>query len=712
MKSRNRTAFLRSACWLLAGTLLSGTARAENAADTEAVVVTGIRQAYRGDFTTREIPQSIAVIDAQTLADNNLLRLTDALDFNASISRQNNLGGMWDAFAVRGFVGDENLPSGYLVNGFNGGRGFGGPRDVAGLESIEVLKGPAAALYGRGEPGGTVNLVTKQARIGETFGSGSAQYGSFDRVRGEADLNLALGNALTVRLIGYGEQADSFRDTITSRRWGFLPSVGLKLGDSTRLTYDLEWTRTEAPFDRGIVALNNNFGIVPINRFLGEPGDGDHVARALGHQLRLEHAFNANWSVQVGASYRDTKLTGVSSDAALGGARQKLFRDGVSLSRERRSRRYDSEHLVLRAELSGRFTLAGMEHRILLGADHDEFDNDQDFRRRRPPALASSPSDQAGYVINIVNPVYGRFTPPEPAPNTNRLDIQIATGAYLQDQISLTDRLQLRLGGRFDHVKLRVENRLTGVQSNLGADRFSPQVGLVYNTADWLSLYAVYGEGFRANIGTDAAGRIFDPETTRSIEGGAKLSLLDGKLTGTLAVFQMDKTNVLATDTVNIGFLVAIGKARSRGAEVDLTGRLPGNLELRLSYAYVDAEARSAVIDPNSVQIASGDSLLNIPRHTVNVQLAHDMAIGAVNGRIGIGLQHVGTRLGETGTAFMLPSHTLVRLFARANLTKNIEVFGEVQNLFNRRWFANSYSTLWVQPGAPRTASIGVRARF
>jgi iron complex outermembrane recepter protein len=218
--------------------------------------------------------------------------------------------------------------------------------------------------------------------------------------------------------------------------------------------------------------------------------------------------------------------------------------------------------------------------------------------------------------------------------------------------------------------------------------------------------------GFRANIGTGAAGRIFDPETTRLIEGRAKRSLLDGTLTGTLAVFQMDKTNVLATDTVNIGFLVAIGKARSRGAEVDLTGRLPGNLELRLSYAYVDAEARSAVIDPNSVQIASGDSLLNIQRHTVNVQLAHDMAIGAVTGRIRIGLQHVGTRLGETGTAFTLPSHTLVRLFARANLTKNIEVFGEVQNLFNRRWFANSYSTLWVQPGAPRTASIGVRTRF
>lgn len=682
------------------------------AEDADTITVTGIRQAYRGDFETREIPQSIAIISEKVLRDNNTVRLADALDFNASIARQNTLGGMWDAFALRGFAGDENLPSGYLVDGFNGGRGFGGPRDVAGLESIEVLKGPAAALYGRGEPGGTVNLITKQARLGETFGNLSLQYGSFERKRGEADVNLALGDALSVRLIGYGEHADSFRDTITTRRWGVLPSVGLKIGDRTRLTYDLEWTRHESPFDRGIVVLNNNFRTVPIARFLGEPGDGDHVARALGHQLRLEHELNADWSLQFGASHRNTKLTGVSSDAALGSARQKLFVDGVSLSRERRSRLYDSQHSVVRGELSGRFRLAGMEHRILLGADHDAFQNDQDFRRIRPPAVSTSPGEQAAYVIDIKNPVYGRFTPPTPLANTNRLDTQIATGAYLQDQIGLTDRLQLRVGGRFDKVTLRVDNRLTAIKSNLGANRLSPQIGLVHKTANWMTLYAVYGEGFRANIGTDATGRIFSPETTRSIEGGAKLNLLNGKLTGTLAVFEMNKSNVLATDTVNIGYQIAIGKARSRGAELDLTGKLPGDVELRLSYAYVDAEIRSAVIDPNSVQLRMGDRLLNIPRHTVNLELAHDLSIGQVKARLGAGVQHVGSRLGETGTTFTLPAYTLTRLFARADLTQNIEVFANVQNLFNQLWFASSYSTLWVQPGAPRSVTAGLRVKL
>ena len=128
---------------------------AEEANEETQIVVTGIRQAYQGDFAAKEIPQAISTITAKQLEENNILRLTDALDLNASVSRQNNFGGLWDSFAVRGFAGDENLPSGYLVNGFNGGRGFGGTRDVAGVERIEILKGPAAALYGRGETGGT-----------------------------------------------------------------------------------------------------------------------------------------------------------------------------------------------------------------------------------------------------------------------------------------------------------------------------------------------------------------------------------------------------------------------------------------------------------------------------------------------------------------------------------------------------------------------------
>lgn len=692
-------------------------AATSGAADTEAasneILITGVRQAYRGDFALREIPQAIAAIEDTVIAQNNFLRLADALDLNASVSRQNSLGGLFDSFAVRGFTGDENIPTGYLVNGFNGGRGFGGPRDVAGIERIEVLKGPAAAVLGRGEPGGTVNLVTKQAELGRSFGSAAVQYGSFDRFRAEADLNLALADGLTARLIGYGESGDTFRDLVDQRRWGFLPSVGLAMGDRTRLTYDFEYSRVETPFDRGVVVLNGDFDTVPFTRFLGEPGDGDHVARATGHQLRVQHDLGNDWSVLVGASLRDTLLTGFSSDAELVPSRQQLFRDGRSLSRQRRSRRYDSQQWVVRAELSGAFETGALRHRVLIGADHDQFDNDQQFGRFRPPPLSANPSEQAGNIIDILDPVYGRFPLPTPGPQNDRLDVQRSSGFFVQDQISLTDRLQVRIGARYDDVSLRTLNRLTGIDSRRSAGRFSPQAGIVYEISAPLTLYAAYGEGFRANIGTDVNGAIFDPETSTSTEVGVKVSALGGRLDGTLAVFQLNKDNVLASDTGNPGFSVAIGKARSRGVEFDLAGQLPGDVDVLVSYAYLDAEARSTLLEPNfNFQIRPGDPLINIPDHSFNAQASKRFAVADADAMLGAGVQYVGDRSGETGTAFTLPAHTLVRLFGEFEPVTGITVFAAVQNLFDARWYANSYAPLWVQPGAPRTASIGLRGQF
>lgn len=677
------------------------------------VTVHGVRQPYRGNFTLREIPQAIATIDAGTIEENNILRLTDALDLNASVARQNTLGGLWDSFAVRGFAGDENLPSGYLVNGFNAGRGFSGQRDVAGVERVEVLKGPAAAVLGRGEPGGSINLVTKQAELGRSFGSAALQYRGFGTVRAEGDANVALTGNLTARLIGYAESGGTFRDHVDQKRWGFLPSIGIGIGERTRLTYDFEWTRVAVPFDRGIVVLNDNFRTVPRSRFLGEPSDGDTVARATGHQLRLQHDIDDRWSVLVGASHRDTLLTSFSSDAETARARQKLFVDGRSLSRQRRSRRYTSAHSVLRAEVAGEFETGALRHRLLIGGDVDHFDTDQLFTRYRGPVVTATTSDRAGYVLDIRDPVYGRFPPPVTTPMTNRLDVQRTLGAYVQDQISLTDRLQLRVGGRYDDFLLRVDNRLTQRLGRYRRGRFSPQAGVVYELSSPLSLYAAYGEGYRANIGADAAGNVFEPETSRSVEAGVKLTALGGRLTGTLAAYQLTKSNVLATDTLNPGFSVAIGKARSRGVELDVNGQLPGRVDVLLSYAYTDAEARSRVLDPNfSFQIKPGDPLINIPRHNLNAQTAKHWTIGAREAVLGGGVQYVGRRSGETGTTFMLPAHVLARVFGQVEVRKGVELFGSVTNLFDAHWYANSYSPLWVQPGAPRTATIGLRSRF
>ncbi|MCG9915138.1 MAG: TonB-dependent siderophore receptor [Phenylobacterium sp.] len=675
------------------------------------VIVTGQRQAYRAGVPLQDVPQSITVIEAAALDQAGLTKLSDALDLSASVVRQNNFGGLWDSFAVRGFAGDENLPSGYLVNGFNAGRGFGGPRDVAGIERVEVLKGPNAAVFGRGEPGGSVNLVTKQPSFAPA-GSVNVRIGEFELYRGEVDWTGPLvDDRLAVRLIGFAEEAGSFRDTVQSQRHGIYPSVLLRFNDSTSLTYELEATRQEVPFDRGVVSIAGNLDALPASRFLGEPGDGPLRAEVLGHQLQLQHDFSQDWSLLLGAGWRETDLKGSSSEPELAASRQRLFVDGRTLSRQFRFRDYEAEHLVARAELAGRFEAFGGLHRVLIGADWDAFDNSQYFLRFRPPAVSGNPTAQQGYVLDVFAPVYGRFPAPTAPVQTNRLDEQRAFGVYVQDQIRFGERLEVRIGGRFDSFEQTSTNRANGAVSSFDDTRFSPQVGAVFHATPQISLYGAYGEGFRQNFGATAGGTPFEPETSRSTEVGIRAGF--GGLTGTFAVFALEKTNVLASDPANAGFSIAIGEVESRGFEADVTGRLPGDIDLWVSYAYTDAEVSKAVIDAGTgLMISPGDRLLNIPEQSLSVQATKLVQLADTQLRLGGGIQHVGTRLGETGARFELPAHTLARLFVNWEITEQVEVSAYLNNVFDETWYANSYSRLWLQPGAPRTASVSVRYRF
>jgi iron complex outermembrane recepter protein len=700
---------------LVAGAALASPAFAQStvqaAADAE-IVVTGQRQAYRGDIPLRETPQNIAVIDAELLEEAGITRLAEALDMNASMARQNNFGGLWDNFAVRGFPGDENLPSGYLVNGFNAGRGFGGPRDVAGIERIEILRGPNAALFGRGEPGGSVNLVTKTPEF-EFGGSFGFTAGSFETYRGDVDVTGGLTDAIALRGIAFYEEAGSFRDTLESTRYGFMPSALIRFGDNTTLTYELELTRQEIPFDRGVVALNNRLGVVPIERFLGEPGDGPLTADATGHQLQLQHDFNAEWSVLIGFGQRDTALEGFSTEAELVAGRQRLFVDGQSLSRQRRFRDYEASHTVWRGEISGRFQTGALEHRILFGADHDTFENSQLFLRFRPPLVAGQTTVAAGNIINILNPVYGAVPLPTPGPQTNRLDEQEAWGVYVQDQIRLTDRLQVRIGGRYDDFSADSLNRTTTARTSFSDTKFSPQAGVVFDLNESVTLYAAYGQGFRPNSGADFAGRPFAPEESESTEVGLKFSLLDGDVTGTAALFSMTKSNVLTADPVNSGFSISIGEAESQGFEFDLSGELPGDVDVLLSYAYVDAQVSKNALDVNFAGlIRAGDRLINVPEHSLSLMASKEFEFGERELELGAALNYVGARLGETATTFELPSYTTLRLFGEYELTDAVELAFEVNNVTDEEFYTNSFHRLWVAPGAPRNASLTLRVEF
>lgn len=675
------------------------------------VVVTGQREHYRGDVPIEDMPLAIQVIDSATLQAVGAVRLNDALDLAAGVARQNTFGGVWDSFAIRGFAGDINVPSGFLVNGFNGARGFGGIRDTSAVEKIEVMKGPGSALYGRGEPGGTVAITTKKPQF-TTQGGITLTGGSYSFKRFEGDYTGPLGDKVAVRINGAFEDSDSYRDTVQNTRKFASPSAVIKIGERSSLWYELEWSRQELPFDRGVPAVNGVLGLLPVSRYLGEPGDGPVVAKVLGHQMQFEHAFGNNWVLLVGGAHRKTNLNGFGQNPEFAAGRNRFFTDGRSLARQRRFTDYDTSDKVFRVEASGSIEAGSVTNHLLFGADSEEFELVRFQIRYRPPALNAGSTLATQNAIDIFSPVYGLA--PTPTANVfNDTENQKSYGIYLTDQLDLGDRFKLRLGGRYDSFKQSIVNRIGAQPPKQDVKEFSPQAGVMFAQSDNLNWYAAYGEGFRPNSGFGANGLPFEPEKTKSYEVGLKFATGDQRFSGTVAVFKMDKTNVLTADPVNAGQSLAIGEARSKGIELEMTAAFTDTLRLNFSYAYTDAETAKAVNDPDFARpIPVGAPLLNIPKQNIGALLFKDFTLAGHKLTVGAGAKHFSERLGETGTTFFLPSYTLVRLQADYAFSDHFNVTGEVTNAFDDEYYPSSFAALWVMPGAPRQFQIRAKYHF
>ena len=703
----------------------------EQTEDAEArqdvIFVVGDRQAYRGNFDELEIPAVDQVIGEELLRDTGALDLSDALDLSASVARQNNFGGLWNAFSVRGFSGDINLPSGFLINGFNAGRGYGGPRDLAGIESVEVLKGPRSALFGRGEPGGTVNLVTKRPDF-ETGGYIQGTIGSWNQFRAEGDFQTVLGanENVGVRLVGFFEDAESFRETVETQKFGFYPSATVDFSDSTNLTYELEYTSQELPFDRGVV-FSDEFGFSPRDFFVGE--NVPIETEVVGHQFELQHNFSDSWSFLGGIGYRETSLEGDAFEPQFG-SRQTYFRDGTTIARFFRSRDFESDYLVLRGEIAGEFNTGQLRHRLIFGADFDEFDNTlviDRFRSRFPadgdltdPALIAE-----NLVLTIADPVYGLNLNPAGGANTNRNEVLTGYGFYVQDQIDITDRLQVRIGARFDDFEQDLTNLLATPATTITSsdDRVSPQFGIVYQVNDGFSLYASYGEGYRQQTGQDFQGNQFDPNITESMEVGFKADLgefnnnVDGSIGVTL--FQVDQSNFLVNDdrpeATAVGFFsIPAGEAESTGLEIDANLEFENDLSVWASYAYTDAAFSNsfADVDGFGFTIDAGDPVINSPENQFSLHATKGLTLGSIPAEIGGGVLFVGERNGFVGSDFTLPDYTTVRVFGEIEPVDGLSVRLDVDNVFDETFYTNSFANVWVQPGTPQRFRLSAAYRF
>ncbi|WP_162995623.1 TonB-dependent siderophore receptor [Janthinobacterium agaricidamnosum] len=667
----------------------------------DVVTVKAERQHYRSmsatgatktDALLMDLPQSVRVLTGDLLRDAGVTTLAGALDLASGISKQSPLGGLWDSYAMRGFTGDPNFGSDYMVNGFSSSRGYNGMRDGGNTQNVEVLKGPASALYGRGEPGGTVNITTKKPKFAPEY-SADVALGSFQTRRAALDLTGPLSETIAYRLNAAHEEGHSFRDTVKVERSLFSPSFIWLAGEHTTVAYEIEAVRQRAPFDRGVVAVNGKLGAVPVSRFLGEPGDGPMTVKSLGQQLFIHHALSDDWTLQAGASYRDSELRGYSTEA------NKLLADGRTLNRQRRHRDFSATDVSARVELLGEFKTGALAHEVLAGVDAYHFD-DHRVQLRRNPSAANA------YAIDIFNPVYGGKAAPL-ALSIDTQEGQRARGLYAQDQIDLGAQWKALVGVRRDSYTQDVANHRLNVSNRQSLSATSPRAGLVYQPSTMWSLYASAAKGFRPNSGISLDNQAFPAERSRSYELGAKLET--GKLTGTVAVYDIRKSNVLTTNPANTDFAIAAGEVGSRGLELDVSGELARGLRVSGAYAYTNA-----TVTRGDNTIVTGSRFANVPRHSANLLATQQFALGTGTASVGGGFQYVGERLGDVAVSsqFTLPAYTTARLLASYAPNARLRLALSVENLFNRSYYASSYSQLWVAPGAERTVNLNAHYRF
>lgn len=466
MNSKTLTALLAGAALVaLASTARAAEAEAETNSGT--IIVTGSREANASInglvINPLLLPQNVRVLDDELIDRTGITDLSQLFDLAGGMARQNSFGGAWDAYAIRGFSGDINQGPDLLLNRFTANRGFNARRDVATVESFQVLKGPASALSGKGEPGGSINIVTK-APLDHFHAGGELSYGSFDSYRGAFDIGGPATGGLSARVIGVYQQSDGFRDFGESDRLLIAPSIAFEPKDGIRFLYQLEYNYVHFRHDRGLVAFNGDGKALPRTRFLGEPDDGLMTQRTAQHQGTMTIDLADGIALEAGVQYRDGRFSGQSTHNSA------LF--GTQLRRQLRIHDYDWQDLSGRVELSVNTSMMGLDHQFRIGGDAYRYDQHRLFYRFSPTATIP-------YAIDIFNPVYGQ---PKPVAtlNQNLLEELRGQSVYAQDLFTLGKQFSLLLGVRHDWVQQTNTNFRTSVITKQSPSATSPRAAFTF----------------------------------------------------------------------------------------------------------------------------------------------------------------------------------------------------------------------------------------
>lgn len=636
-----------------------------------------------------EIPQSISVIGTQEMEDQGVITLTDALQHTPGVSV--NIYG-YDSRAqdwvnLRGF-------DGWYSSSYRDGLGqspgitfIGTQTEVYGLERIEVLRGPASVLFGKGDVGGVINRVSKVPSA-NTVNEIGMQIGSHDRrqvnldVGGSIDANNAvIGRIVALSLDTNTQEKYPNGDKPTQERQYLAPSLRWQIGDNTSLVLQAEWLRDEVSDD-----------IQYVTAFDGEPTrikEGDpHYSRmkidsnAAGYQL--EHQVNDVWSLRqyLRFSYRTSDKHHVLSWLDV----------PVTLARQARFDQESVRELAVDTSIHGSAKTGNIDHELLFGIDWDNTRADWN----RETAMAPS--------LDMANPLYDGSIPEPDDLVANMRVTSKQLGLYTQDQIRFDSDWLLTLGLRHDRVETETDDRLAISEINQTDPATTGRVGLTYLVGNGWAPYMSYAESFIPNTGVDANNDPFDPSRGKQVEVGIKYLPDSAPIVFSAALFDLRKTKVVTYDAVTFDAR-QIGSVRSRGIELETKAELSTQLRLTTAYTYLDMEVLKSA---NSIEV--GQIPILIPEQTASLWLEYTPDKFLRGFGFGMGPRYLGKRWNDEANT---SAESGVTLFD-ATIHYDIAAWRlalNASNLFNKYYYSGrAYGSYFI--GAERNLVASATYQF
>lgn len=638
--------------------------------------------ATRTSTPVRYVPQAIDSIKTTNVADYGTNDIGDALSGIPNVSSSADT--RFDSLRIRGFDASND----FYLDGIRDDSQY--KRDLHNIERVEVLKGPAAVLYGRGSQGGIVNRVSKLPEFGRRS-TIEAQGGSDDLRSLYADLSTDPSENLSLRLNMGNMDENSFRDGVSGNRQLFAPSMSWQLTPDLNWLVQYEYSRYNRTPDRGIPGVNGRPADVGRDTTYGNDHDFiDEKAQSLRSKLTYE--INDNWQLRqtlgvfkLDSDFDNTYLTSFDPKTN-------------KVARQHWQQNLTTRNVYNNLELEGGFDTFGLEHRLLTGVEIGS--------QRRDPKLynaatGKTPGAQPVPSLDLFNPNRElRHTGSMQVFSDSHTEVE-SRAVYVQDQLRLNDQWQLLAGLRYDTFDIESTNQLKNLTEDRDSHSTSPRFGIVWTPLQNHSFYASWSKTFSPvgggliGITPGAAGNSNDlsPELTKQKEIGVKSDWLDDRLSTTLAVYDLELYNRRTSDPNDPTLTVMTGLQRSRGVELTATGKLVGNWYMRGGVGVQDTTIEK---DNNGLE---GKRVNNVAKHNGSLFLTWKPEMGWY-GETGLTL--VGQRYADNANTTVLPGYGRWDALVGYRF-KDWDLRAALNNITEREYYASATSQYQIQPGAPRS---------